>query len=98
MTYSNDITARGGKFSLNATPDVDYVVLAQTPANATLLNQTQNLNGKAEGMLKLHSFRGPLLGNAGFQVGATNFVCDTCTFRRNFIGLIDEVKLMGETQ
>ncbi|MBI3477419.1 MAG: hypothetical protein HY010_16940 [Acidobacteria bacterium] len=191
LTYSSNVTKGGGKFSLNASPDVDYVVLAQTAGNAPLLNQVQSftlsalamptggttldafgdlvagkmitngsgaclvtysityslplqkfvggvcgadgsiqfvtsldtfpinnwyklvlkystigtvtniklmVNGKAEGTLKLHSFAGPKLGNAGFQVGASNFVCDTCQFRRNFIGFIDEVKLTGQVQ
>lgn len=190
LTYSNNVPKGGGKFSLNATPDVDYIVLAQTQSNSALLNQTQNfmlsvfaeptggttlddigdliagklisngsgsclttyailysaftnkfvggvcgadgstrfmqsahtfplnsgwykvalkyttkgamttisltVNSKMEGKIKLKSFPGPALGNAGFQVGASNFVCDTCQFRRNFIGYIDDVKLAGQ--
>ncbi|HWZ84339.1 MAG TPA: LamG-like jellyroll fold domain-containing protein [Terriglobales bacterium] len=188
LTYSSDVIIGGGKFSLNATADVDYVVLAQTAGNAPLLNQTQAfsltvfakptggtaldvigdliagklitngsgeclttygifysqplqsfvagvcgadgsarfvwsshtfpqntwhrvtmkyvtrqpvttisllVDGVAEGMIKVRSFPGPALGNAGFQVGAANFGCDTCQFRRNFVGFIDEVKLNG---
>jgi hypothetical protein len=192
LTYDADVPTAGKPFSLNATADADYAVLAQTQANSHYLNQTRSftlsayanptggttldtagdiiagklfsngsgpclisyallysavtnkfvavvcgadgsgqfiasthtfpfgawykvqlkystsangkvtqikltVNGKKEGAIKLNSFAGIQLGSAGFQVGAANFEFnDHGTYRRNFIGNIDEVKLTGQ--
>ena len=42
LTYDADVPTAGKPFSLNATADADYAVLAQTQANAPDLNQTKN--------------------------------------------------------
>jgi hypothetical protein len=53
------------------------------------------VDGKAEGSMSLKAFPGFLTGDGAFQVGASNINCDSCTFRRNFVGYIDQVKLIG---
>lgn len=50
LTYSSDVAQGGKPFSLNATADVDYIVLPQTPANAPYLNQTKNFTLSAFAM------------------------------------------------
>jgi hypothetical protein len=42
LTYDADVPTAGKPFSLNATADADYAVLAQTQANSPYLNQTKN--------------------------------------------------------
>ncbi|MBI3476892.1 MAG: hypothetical protein HY010_14255 [Acidobacteria bacterium] len=67
-----------------------------TSADGLTTHVSLIVNGKNEGKLALKNFGAPTIGNAGFQVGAANFGgSDKGQFRRNFIGLIDEVKLTG---
>jgi hypothetical protein len=50
LTYSSDVVQGGKPFSLNATADVDYIVLPQTQANAGYLNQVKNFTLSAFAM------------------------------------------------
>jgi len=50
LTYSNNFTAGGKPFSLNATSDVDYITLPQNKQNARYLDQNQNFTLSVDAM------------------------------------------------
>ncbi len=77
-------------------PGTWHSVMLQFATNAkgTAL-VTLNVDGKAEGKMTHTCYAGSLTGSGAFRVGARDIVCDTCTYRRNFLGYIDQVKMVG---
>jgi hypothetical protein len=79
-------------FAANAWHAVVLKVSLNTRGKATA---SLTVDGLPEGSMSMAAFPGMLVGGGAFQIGASNINCDTCQYRRNFVGYIDQVKLVG---